>query len=82
MIIGHPVDTPSFKKNIILKSSTGIDEIAYRYCQNHLPVLAKSSTGFDEILYQGNKLAFSQNRYMILSIPVGDFAKTGRQFHQ
>ena len=51
----------------ILKLSTGIDKIAYRYWQNCLPVLAKSpsSTSIDEIVYQGNKLAFSQYWYII-----------------
>ena len=44
-------------------------ETAYRYWQIHLQVLAKSSTGIDEIVYQGKELAFSQYRYMILSIP-------------
>ena len=50
-------------------------EIAHRYCQNHLPLLAKSPSGIDEIIYQGNELA-------IWPIPVGNLVNTGWCFGQ
>ena len=41
----------------ILKSPTGIGQIANQYWPNRQPVLAKLQTGIDEIVYQENKLA-------------------------